>query len=195
MKEFYTLFAVKKKYHKLFTPNSQHLFYCAPSEQLSCGNVDSSVLFPKGERTYPFTFKYDFLKNTNVSDGTSGNDTVNCSLDSEDLLQDGDDISGSDSDDTIVYDISSYKNTGKNFVHNDDDTDDFHIQLTKMHRKINHDNSDALSKLMTCTLQEIIDDPALNQELKNCKEDGNWDNRIVKTAEVFCANTPFGCIK
>ena len=62
--------------------------------------------------------------------------------------------------------------------------DDIFCNINKMHRKIKVEHHDAIKKLMTSDLAEIIDDPALNQEIKNCREDGNWHKRIVKGERI-----------
>ena len=40
-------------------------------------------------------------------------------------------------------------------------------------------------------MSEIIDDPALNQELANCHEDGNWHKRVVKGERICVRTGPF----
>ena len=44
---------------------------------------------------------------------------------------------------------------------------------------------------MTSTLSEIIDDPSLNLELKNCKEDGNWHSRVITPQRFSVHSNPF----
>ena len=44
---------------------------------------------------------------------------------------------------------------------------------------------------MTSDLSEIVDDPALNQELTNCHEDGNWDKRVIKWERICVRTGPF----
>ena len=172
--KFYTLFCVKKRYHKLFTPNSQWLFYCAPSDQSNCVDVDSSSLFPHKDRTYPIRLKYEFLSAAKQSDKCDETCSTESVTDNIELQSKSEDISEAESDDTVFYDY--------------EETDMFFTKLTKMHRTENKQDSDVMKRLMSSKLEDIIDNPALNLELQNCKSDGDWRHRIVKP-ERFSVRT------
>ena len=60
-----------------------------------------------------------------------------------------------------------------------------------MHRKLKSEHNDAIKKLMTCDLSEIVDDRALSQELANCREDGNWHEQIRKGQWISVRTGPF----
>ena len=184
--KFFTLFAVKERYHKLFTPGAQLKFYCSPDEQIHCDNLDSSVLFSKRKTKEALRYKNSFL--TNASTDSPKN---NCTTEFQDIGNSSDVsdyASEANSKDTIIYDELSYKNSVKNYS---DDSDDFLADINNMHHKIKTDHADALKKLMTSPLSDIIDDPALNVELKNCREDGNWQKRVITPQQFSVRNNPF----
>ena len=60
-----------------------------------------------------------------------------------------------------------------------------------MHRKVKSEHHDAIKKLMTSDLSEIVDDAALTQELANCREDRNWHKRVVIGERISVRTGPF----
>ena len=110
--KFYTLFAVKERYHKLFNPGLQLKFYCNPQDQIDCNNLDSSVLFLAKTRTHATRYKYSFLNHDRESK-VDGHNEVNCDHEFHEAPSDISDgyISDGNSEDTIIYDEWSYNNT------------------------------------------------------------------------------------
>ena len=106
---YYTLFSLKERYHKLFTPWTQVKFFCCPSEQVTEVNLDSSVLFAKRKKADVIRYKYNFLNSNEQEIKTSNG--VEC--DSEQIEISSDDVSDVNSENTVIYNGCSYKNTGK----------------------------------------------------------------------------------
>ena len=106
---YYNLFALKQRYHKLYTPHSgTSKFYCHPSEQISDVKYDSSCLFKIWKKAPVHCYKYDFLKPTKREETIIVNDDIS-DIDHTDVDSDDNcDSSGIDSDDTVIYDSSSY---------------------------------------------------------------------------------------
>ena len=103
---YYNLFAVKKRYHKLYTPHSANFkFYCHPSEQKKDVKCDSSSLFHIHQKAPVYRYKYSFLATTKsdasitVINDTDNESESNC------------DSTDNDSEDAVVYDTQSYVRT------------------------------------------------------------------------------------
>ena len=198
--KFYTLCAIKEQYRKLFTPANQSKVYFPPSEQCRDVNVDSSVLFSSRTYNKPVRYKYLFLTDLLGERSDNFDDTVpqpngreigdvrhyddnvqydECSDTTE--TESDDEINGTFSDDTLLYDKSSYKDTEDCL--NKSDSDVFFGTIKRMHRKVKSEHHDAIKKLMTSDLSKIVDDAVLTQELANCREDGNWHQRVIGIKE------------
>ena len=169
-------------------------------------NVDSSALFSKRKETRPFWYKYSFLSK-NSSDEKVKFDDIDEEKSDTEIEQD---IDGICSDDDLINDDSSYKQVTENSGDSNDtvlldklsyqitqhglsteNTSEFFCKINRMHRKLKSEHHDAIKKLMTCDLSEIVDDRALSQELANCHEDGNWHKQIRKGQQISVRTGPF----
>ena len=88
----------------------------------------------------------------------------------------------------LIEDCSSY-HTSENTCNQD--ADEFFCEINRMHRKVKAEHHAAIRKLMSSDISEIIDDPGLNQELANCREDGNWHKRVLKPQRISVRTGPF----
>ena len=140
--KFYTLFAVKEHYHKLFTPAAQSKVYFRPEDQCHYVRPDSSVLFRKCLKKHVPRYKYCFLKDKEPDTG----DTFAEASSSD--TEFNEDFTGTFSDDTVPYDAISYTED-KDLSETEDivpsNTDDFYVSVNRMHRKIKSDHQDTIN--------------------------------------------------
>ena len=151
--KFYTVFALKKSYHKLYCPTSGIKFICHPSEQKPKFELTSSVLFSKRQKAKVFRYKYNFLQESEdastVVDLTHHDDVDDdCSAHSNETYSDfdSDDYFGNDnSDDTVCYDEESYYHS--EIITQSSSHRNFFKSVSKMSRKLALEQSQLIKTL------------------------------------------------
>ena len=181
--QFYNLFALKLKFHKLYTcPGKNLKFCCHPSEQWTDFKVDSSALFRKHPKQPVLRFNYKFLESTKNPNAISEQDATSISRDqSSNSNSESTDI---ESDSTIIYDSKSYLRSSAPLSSDRDLV--FFKQTETMHCKILTKHSVAMKNLMSNELQEIIDDDDINMHISQLKCTDGQQNKVT---DRFSLNT------
>ena len=112
---FYTVFALKSRYHKLYNTATGIKFQCHPSEQRKLLEPTADALFTRRHHSKVIRYKYNFLDNLeqNTTPVFDAEETFvdSSSAHSDETFSDTDsetDWEAGDSDDTVIYDHPSY---------------------------------------------------------------------------------------